>query len=271
VAMIQTNLQATLATSEIEPQQRQQLQLIERLTQRLGRLVDNLLFLARQDSGIAQVQKTQVLLDEVLLEVLEEQMTPAATKQITLDFQLPEQPELHDRDFAVWGDRDQLIRLFTNLVSNALQYTPMSGQVTVQLGLGTNQKMTYPKSSGQKFSGQKTTSHNNPAQRPPQAGSETIQIKIRDTGIGIQADSLPHIFERFYRVDPARSSRPNAEISGSTSNGTGLGLAIAQSIVQTHQGMIQIQSELEHGTCVSVTLPLLPQAQVDSLIQISPD
>jgi OmpR-family two-component system manganese-sensing sensor histidine kinase len=76
-----------------------------------------------------------------------------------------------------------------------------------------------------------------------------LQVKVRDTGIGIPGDALPHLFDRFYRVDPARSHN--------TSSGSGLGLAIAAAIVQNHQGHIQIESTLNRGTTVTVTLPVV--------------
>ena len=74
-----------------------------------------------------------------------------------------------------------------------------------------------------------------------------LKVQVQDTGIGISDDALPHIFDRFYRVDPARKYAVTA--------GSGLGLAIAQAIVENHQGQIQISSILNQGTTVTVTLP----------------
>ncbi|NJM46399.1 MAG: GHKL domain-containing protein [Alkalinema sp. RU_4_3] len=206
VAVIQTNVQVAIA--DPDPQQQQQnLQVIERLTRRLGRLVDDLLFLARQDSGIVQVRTEWIAIEDLLEEVLEEQGMTAVDREIDLTM------AIETKGVGILGDRDQISRLFTNLVDNALQYTPEKGKVHVEL------------------------SKRNPAQ---------ILIKIIDTGAGIPEESIPQLFERFYRVDPARSK---------SSGGTGLGLAIARSIVENHQGQIQVESKVGTGTTILVMLP----------------
>ena len=216
IAVIQTNVQVALADPDADPQaQRHHLQVVERLTRRLGRLVDDLLFLARQDSGMVQAQVQAVDLEGLLWDVVEEQHLLAAEKQITIAIA----PTAVDPEvgLTLWGDRDQLARLFTNLIGNSVHYTPQGGNVTVEL------------------------------QRSGRTNAPQLQVTIRDTGIGIPADALPHIFDRFYRVDPARSQ--------ASSRGSGLGLAIAQAIVHAHQGQIQIDSTENTGTTVKVLLP----------------
>lgn len=216
IAVIQTNVQVALADPDPDPQtQQQQFQVIERLTRRLGRLVDDLLFLARQDSSLVPPQHREVALDELLWEVIEEQQTLADEKQIQISLN-PTAP-LPEAGLTLPGDRDQLTRLFTNLVGNAVQYTPAQGKVQVEI------------------------------QRLKRANSPLLQVTVQDTGIGIPADSLPKLFDRFYRVDPARRQ--------ASSSGSGLGLAIAQAIVQNHQGQIQIDSTENEGTTVKVLLP----------------
>ncbi len=222
IATIQTNVQVALAEPDIDPQQHQQLQVIERLTRRLGRLVDDLLFLARQDSGIVQQQWVDVPLDALLIEVIEEQLAIATTQNLSLSLEIVDRPNTED-NFTVLGDWDQLARLFTNLVSNCVQYTPSGGKIVVELQLAVKSKRTSPML--------------NPA----------LQVKITDTGIGISPEALPHIFDRFYRADPARTHRSAA--------GSGLGLAIAKAIVENHRGQIQIESQLSEGTAITVTLP----------------
>lgn len=223
IAMIQANVQAALVAPESDPQvQAQQLQVVERLTRRLGRLVDDLLFLARQDSGMVQPARSPVALDEILTEVVEEQMGQALDKSVSLQVAFEEAEEQAER-FEVNGDRDQLCRLFTNLISNAIQYTPSEGQVRVQIALASE-------------TGRTTT--------PTRS---LIVVQIEDTGIGIPAADLAHVFERFYRVDPARSRQQDA--------GSGLGLAIAQAIVEQHQGQLQVASREHQGTTFTVTLP----------------
>ncbi|GHO80179.1 two-component sensor histidine kinase [Ktedonobacter sp. SOSP1-85] len=111
------------------------------------------------------------------------------------------------------GDEDRLKQLLLILLDNALKYTPAGGEVV--LGL-----------------------------RPQE---ERVDILVRDTGVGIAPEALPHVFERFYRADPARSRDPG---------GTGLGLPIAQWIVEQHQGTIRLESQPGQGTLVTVRLPL---------------
>ncbi|MEG4497368.1 HAMP domain-containing sensor histidine kinase [Microcoleus sp. F10-C6] len=222
IATIQTNVQVALAEPDIEPQQHQQLQVIERLTRRLGRLVDDLLFLARQDSGIVQQQWIEVPLDALLMEVIEEQQAIATTQNLSLSLEIVDLPNAEE-NFTLLGDWDQLARLFTNLVSNAVQYTPSGGEIEVELQLAAKNK------------------RNSPMLHP------ALQIKVTDTGIGISAEALPHLFDRFYRADPARTHRSAA--------GSGLGLAIAKAIVENHRGQIRIDSQVDRGTAVTVTLP----------------
>lgn len=264
IATIQTNVQVALADLDMDPQwQRHQLKVVERLTQRLGRLVNDLLFLARVDSGIVQPEWQPVPLDALLMEVIEEQQLIADQKGIFLSLHLPEIPDfdltentatsessvnlsfglesgdrtptwqqlqsLDDEAFTILGDWNQLARLFTNLVSNAVQYTPgitdsdQERWVQVKLEL---------------------VKHSSKAGRQ---GSSLIQVQVRDNGMGIPETALPLLFDRFYRVDPARTQ--------DTSGGTGLGLAIAKAIVDNHHGQIQIDSTSNVGTTVTVILP----------------
>jgi OmpR-family two-component system manganese-sensing sensor histidine kinase len=235
IALIQTNVQVALADLDLESSSishyRQQLKLVERLTQRLGRLVNDLLFLARQDSGIGAVLFSPCPVDALLIEVVEEQQLLATDKEIYLTLNLFDppgeiDPELQENWFTVMGNWDELVRLFTNLIGNALQYTPTQGKVQVELG----------RVAGMRY------------------GFTCLQIKISDTGIGIPSESLPRLFDRFYRVDPARSHQSREIRENST--GSGLGLAIAQAIVEHHQGQIQVESVVGKGTTFIVTLPI---------------
>ena len=113
---------------------------------------------------------------------------------------------------SVEGDRDRLKQLVLILLDNALKYTPEAGQVRISLG----------RSGG------------------------LATLAVRDDGIGIPAEALPHVFERFYRADPARGRDPG---------GTGLGLSIARWIVEQHGGEISIQSTVGSGTTVTASLP----------------
>lgn len=220
LATIQTNVQVALAAGDRLPiEQQQQFQVIERLTRRLGKLVDDLLFLARQDSGDAPIERETVPLDALLVEVIEEQQLAAQARGIKLSLEIADQPT----EFNVHGDWNQLARLFTNLITNALQYTPTNAPdapVLVRL-----------------------TAHD-----------ARLQVTVCDRGMGIGAADLPRLLDRFYRVKAARG---RSDIDGV--GGSGLGLSIVQSIVERHHGELTISSQTaedDRGTTVVVNLPL---------------
>ena len=119
---------------------------------------------------------------------------------------------------TVMGDRTRLRQLFLNLVTNAIKYTPRAGSVEVNLS----------------------------------TAGRTATFSVRDTGIGISAADLPHVFERFYRADRARSRTAER-------GGFGLGLAIAQWIAEAHSGTISVRSRLGRGSTFTVTLPLVDE------------
>ncbi len=247
IATIQTNVQMALAYPETEPQlQKRQLQIIERLTQKLGRLVNDLLFLARADSGIVQQDWQPVPLDALLIDVIEEQRTAATQKDLFLSLRIVE-PKLdtnkqEEEDiFTIQGDWDHLSRLFTNLIANAIEHTDNS-ETSAEASIEVELKLikSLPKT-----------------RRVRETHQLALQVKVKDNGKGIAESDLPHIFDRFYRADPARSSQ--REIN--TPTGAGLGLAIAKAIVENHHGQITVTSTLQQGTTFTVTLP-----QIDSLL-----
>ncbi len=229
IAMIQTNVQLALEYADGEPQlQQKQLQVIERLTQRLGRLVNDLLFLARSDSGVLKINYQPVPLDALLIEVIEEQRILAEQKGIFLSLHIGEKEDIlsdNEELFTLEGDWDQLARLFTNLISNALEYSKkneaeIDREVSIELQLIKRERQ------------------------------RKLQVKVKDNGIGISEEVLNHIFDRFYRIDSSRSQRNNNQ------NGSGLGLAIVQAIVENHQGQITVESKINEGTTFTVILPI---------------
>jgi len=239
IALIQTNVQVALDELEITQAQganvehyQQQLKVVERLTQRLGKLVNDLLFLARQDSGISAYEFSSCPIDALLMEVVEEQQLLAESKNINLWLHLidsPEtesNPELLDDWFSLMGNWEQLARLFTNLISNALRYTGDNGKVEVELA------------------------------RLEIVNRSMLEVKVKDNGIGIPSEALPRLFDRFYRVDPARSHISGNSFTKNTA-ASGLGLPISKAILENHQGQIQIESILGKGTTVTVTLPII--------------
>jgi len=169
---------------------------------RLRGLTEKLLLLARGNNQPNMVHE-QVDLSILLVDVTESLRPLAEDKHLDLSCEASD-------GVIVQGDLDSLIRLFANLVDNAIKYTSQ-GSVSIS------------------------------AQAQPDA---SVRIDISDTGVGIPAEDLPHIFERFYRAEKSR-----------TSKGVGLGLAIVQEIVRTHGGEIEAASIVGQGTVVSVWLP----------------
>ena len=217
IAIIQTNVQVALADPSPNPEfQRSQLEAIERITRRLGKLLEDLLFLARHDSGINNQRRESCNLWQILNEVGEEQQTIAQQKQITLELLSD------DQNLVISGDRDRLGRLFTNLVSNAIAYTPKGGKVQI--------------------TAQPITSQNQ------------IQVQVKDTGIGIPEAELSQIFERFYRYQPQKSIKSSSKSLNLSTSGSGLGLAIAKAIADSHQSQINVESKVGQGTTFTVNL-----------------
>jgi signal transduction histidine kinase len=176
---------------------------MEREVNRLTRLVSDLLLLAQAEAGM-QLRLEPLALDDLLLEIVRE-LQPL-TNGVDLVPLIEEQVELI-------GDRDRLKQALLNVVVNALQHTPVGGQVRLALGHADRQ----------------------------------ARISVSDTGEGIAAEDLPHIFERFYRTDKARS-----RLTG----GAGLGLAIVKWVVEAHDGSIAVVSTPGQGSTFTLLLPL---------------
>lgn len=179
---------------------------LEEEVDRLTRLVDDLLLLARADDQPQPLVREPVDLHALLLLVADQVHPLATAKALTLQVHIA-------ADLCVPGDPDKLYRLFLNLLDNAVKYTPSQGQISLNATLAS----------------------------PAQA-----VVEIADSGPGIAAEQLDHIFERFHRADVARSR---------TTGGWGLGLAIAQSIAVAHGGSIEARSTAAGGSVFTVRLP----------------
>jgi two-component system sensor histidine kinase SenX3 len=177
-------------------------------TERLGNLITDLLDLARLESQEPTDYPTLVDVRGVLMAVLARMRRVARKKDITLQWKRFGKAA----KYTVYGDETQLASMFTNLVENAVKYTPPGGRVEVVGG---------------------------------SEGSE-IMISISDTGIGIPEGKIPRIFERFYRVDKARSK---------ATGGTGLGLSIVRHVAQNHGGRVTVESTPNEGSTFTVSLP----------------
>jgi two-component system, OmpR family, heavy metal sensor histidine kinase CusS len=188
---------------------------------RLSDLIGDLLFLARAESPLANLRRERVDVGELLGGVREYYEASAADGGVSLTTAVADEPVIAELD------RTLLQRAMGNLVSNALAHTPPGGAVV--LGMGVD-------SSGVHYSDRDLS---NP-------DSSAIHIEVSDTGVGIPAESLPRVFDRFFRVDSSR-----AQASG----GTGLGLAIVQSIMLLHGGKVEISSQPGQGTRVTLRMP----------------
>lgn len=210
LAAIKVRIGVTRSRSRSPEDYEETLQTIEQEVDRLIRLSNGLLLLAKIDQGHLPVSMQAVDLS-VLLGILVEQIQPlAVVHQSQLINQLPAQ-------LWVKGDPDQLTSLFLNLLDNAVKHTPAAGKARLWL---------------------KDVNH-------PANG--TVQVAVSNTGTGISPEHLPHLFDRFYRVESARSRHRG---------GAGLGLAIAYEITRIHGGTITVQSEPEQETTFTVTLPM---------------
>ena len=215
---VQGFAQAILDGTADTPESRQQAaRVIYNEAGSMHRMVLDLLDLARLDAGILELQCTPVNMLALLNNIAEKFSPQAHAAGVSIQVESATLP-------SVMGDGDRLAQVFSNLVDNSLKHTPAGGIVTLRA------RLTGPSTS-------------------PGTGYE-VQVDVADTGVGISAEDLPHIFERFYQADPARP--------GGEKHGTGLGLAIVKEIVGAHSGKISVRSTPEAGSQFTVTLPLTP-------------
>jgi heavy metal sensor kinase len=198
------------------------LQIVDAEGARMSRLVNDLMTLARMDSGQAVPQMEDVDLSDVAVEAVE-RMSPLAEHQ-NVKLEMGEMPELYVR-----GDRQHLIQMVSNLIENGIKYSGAGRVVKIE------------------------TDSRRGGKRP------LAILRVSDTGPGIPPDHLPKLFDRFYRVDAARARDTDEDTSSPT--GSGLGLSIVASIVQMHGGEIHVNSEVGKGSTFEVTLPLQKERQ----------
>jgi heavy metal sensor kinase len=208
VAVVRTSAELALSKPRSEGEYREVLALILSETEKISRLIEQLLELARADSGSVELALTRTDLREPLREACRQASFLAESKEIEFRAKIPEQ--------AIWvaGESSALEKLFMIVLDNAVKYTASRGHIEVSI----------------------------------KADGQFAVIDVNDTGIGIGSEDIPHVFERFYRVDKARSRE---------SGGIGLGLAIGKWIAQTHRGDISVQSEPHKGSTFQIKLPIL--------------
>jgi two-component system phosphate regulon sensor histidine kinase PhoR len=231
------------------------LTIIDRHSERLSRLIDDLLTLSNLELGTAELRADEVALAELTSEVFEVVKDKAERGGVKLVQEFP--PELP----LLLGDRDRLHQVLINLVDNAIKYTPVGGTVTVTArtvqrakGKVQSAKCKVQSAKCKVQSAKPRVQSLESRVRIPEGmeidaefAGEWIEVAVADTGRGIPESEIPRLTQRFYRVDKARSR----ELGG-----TGLGLAIVKHIVQAHGGFLRIESRLNQGTTVRLFLPL---------------
>jgi len=160
------------------------------------------------EDGRGHLEQVPLSLAEVLTEVVELLRAKAEAQRVTLNLEMPAVLPL------IRADRRSLEEIFTNLVNNAINYSPDGGQVTI---------------SG--------VSH-----------GDYLEVRVQDTGIGIEAEEIAKIFDKFYRVKHPRTRQVI---------GTGLGLSLVKGLVEAHRGTVEVESEVGRGTVFRVLLPTI--------------
>jgi signal transduction histidine kinase len=219
VALVSHDLKSPLATIQMvvsylvedlvpddaaHGKERKQLQAIQRSAERMSRLIHDLLDVAAIEAGQLSVRRSPLRVDTLLTEALDVLRPLAEAKRITLV------PDASPALPKVAADHDRMLQVFSNIGGNAVKFTPEGGQIEIRAT----------------------------------ARDVVVEFEVCDTGVGISADDLPYVFDRFWQAKNARRA------------GSGLGLAIAKGIVEAHNGRIRAESEPGRGSCFSFTLPI---------------
>jgi signal transduction histidine kinase len=213
IASMKAILEVAMADEQLTLTESQQtLSTLHRQNDRLGRLAQDLLLLSRLDAAPASSSWAAICLNDLVQDLEEELVAFAMATSVDLSSQITTNENLY-----INGNIDQIYRLFSNLINNAIQYNVKNGKVLIKLWKSQNEAV----------------------------------IEIQDNGDGIAAADLPHLFDRFYRVDSDRNRQ---------TGGSGLGLAIAQAIAQVHNSQIQVQSTIYRGSTFAVRFPILRPA-----------
>jgi heavy metal sensor kinase len=207
ISVIRTTAELALRRERDPGEYRKALESVQREAEWMTQLAEDLLLLARADAGTLQLRRERLEVDRLARSVADETAPMAEVRGIVM------LSRLGAGEARVMGDERALHRLLTILLDNAVQHTPPEGTVEIETSTGVG----------------------------------GVAIAVRNTGEGIKTEDLPHIFERFYRGDPARTRQ----------NGAGLGLAIARSIAEAQGAEIDVESAPGKGAVFSVKLPLL--------------
>lgn len=204
LSVLRAQAEHALKKERTTAEYREAFEITLRATQRMTRVVEQLLSLARADAGQIEVARAPVDLDLVVRDAVRDTSAEARAARVSVEY-VPATLE-------VPGDGSLLHEVAVNLLSNGIRYNAPGGHVRIAL----------------------------------QENDHECTLRVEDDGVGIPENALPHVFERFYRVDPARTRERG---------GSGLGLAITRWIVEAHGGSIMVQSRLGQGSTFTVRLP----------------
>ncbi len=211
VAIIRTAAELMSAGQHSPDDHGQSWKIVSKQVERITRLIADLLTLARADAGVEPVGWEQVDLNQIAADASAQMRIVAGTRGLTLHFTGQE-------SLLINADEEAIRRAILIILDNALNATPAGGKIEVTAS---------------------------------SAFDSSVSIQVQDTGLGIAAGDLPHIFERFFRADQNRIRK---------TGGSGLGLAIAKAIVEQHQGCIEAHSKLGQGATFLIRLPRYEQA-----------
>jgi len=209
LAAIQSSVEVTLQQPRSSEEYEELLYSIDEQCHFLGQLVNQVLELATSEAGLTETRKVPVDLDQVVRQACD--MFEAVAEERGLRLEFPSRGPV-----TTGGDPQQLRQLVTNLIDNAIKFTPRGGTVSVSLARDDAQHV--------------------------------VRLAVHDSGIGIAQADLSKVFDRFYRADKSRQR-------GTEIHGSGLGLSICQAIVQGHHGTIVVRSTPGCGSTFEVTLP----------------
>lgn len=225
LVMIQGYSEAVLDdVAETIEEKKEMAKIIRDESQRMNRMVNEMLDLSRMEAGYIELQKTEVNLNTYLRNLLFRFDTMADDVEVSLQMEAPKETIYQILD------KDKMDQVFVNLVNNAIRHTSMTDKdekvVTLQL-------------------------------LKEQELNEIVMI-VKDTGTGIPDEDLPYIFDRFFKADKAR----NNQIS--KAKGTGIGLSLVKNIIEAHDGFIEVESSFEEGSAFIIHIPIVEDGEYDA-------
>lgn len=230
-------------SGDINDKQKEFLTIVANNTARLGRFINNVLDLAKIEAGMMEIKKEPMSIKEISQEMADLLKPLADEKKLTLKINVEEGiPE-------IVADPDKMRQVITNLVNNALKFTPDGGSITVE---AKNFEPDSLSEQARKIFALK------PAMFPK---GEMISVAVKDTGIGIEEDSLRKVFSKFEQAKDVRD-----KIKGP--KGTGLGLSIVKGIIAAHEGKIWVESVVDKGTSFIFVIPKKPRGSAEGEMKI---